>query len=102
MTCRRCALRVKTEERLAVPWNDQDLVALVSALLPEGKSISLDGQGITKLLLSGLNATLAQHGLRIHATRGSDPNRLVDCTDKDGWVEQFGLFELRKIKGRKP
>lgn len=24
MTCRRCALRVKTEERLAVPWNDQD------------------------------------------------------------------------------
>lgn len=23
MTCRRCALRVKTEERLAVPWNDQ-------------------------------------------------------------------------------
>jgi hypothetical protein len=102
MICRRCALRVKTEERLAVPWNNQDLVALVSVLLPEGKSISLDDQGITKLLLSGLNATLAQHGLRIHATRGSDSKRLVDCTDKDGRVEQFGLFELRKIKERKP
>ena len=34
LVCRRCGLRVKTEERLAVPWDERDLVDQVKALLP--------------------------------------------------------------------
>jgi hypothetical protein len=33
LVCRRCGLRVKSEERLAVPWDETDLVAQVKALL---------------------------------------------------------------------
>jgi hypothetical protein len=34
LTCSRCRLKVKTEERLAVPWDAEDLVDQVKALLP--------------------------------------------------------------------
>jgi hypothetical protein len=30
-----CGLKVKTKERLAVPWDAEDLVDQVKALLPE-------------------------------------------------------------------
>jgi hypothetical protein len=39
MCCKRCGLRVKTEERLAVPWDEGSLVAHIKALLPEGQAV---------------------------------------------------------------
>jgi len=96
LTCRHCGLKVKTEERLAVPWNEQDLVGMVRSLLPEGRPVYLRDRGITELPLSGLNAILAGHGLEIHASKGRDLKRLVACTDQEGRVKSFGLFELRR------
>jgi hypothetical protein len=95
LTCRRCGLKVKTEERLAVPWSEADLVAQVKALLPEGKTVALRDNGIAELPLAQLNARLAPHGYTIHATKGRDPKRLVVCMGEGGRVEQFTLFELR-------
>ncbi|MBI3328411.1 MAG: hypothetical protein HYZ81_17130 [Nitrospinae bacterium] len=95
--CLRCGLRVKTEEQLAVPWDERDLVALVKGLLPEGKAVYLRDQGITELPLYGLNTHLERHGLVIHAAKVRDAKRFVACTDKYGRIEQFGLFELREI-----
>ena len=46
-TCRRCGLKVKTEERLAVPWDEHDLVEQVKALLPEGQAVALRDKGFT-------------------------------------------------------
>jgi hypothetical protein len=102
MTCLRCGLRVKTEERLAVPWDVQDLVALVKTLLPEGRPVYLRDHGITELPLHGLNIVLARQGYLIHATKVRHPKRFVACTDKDGRVEMFGLFELRPIHQEPP
>ena len=95
--CRRCGLRVKTREVPEVPWGEQDLVALVKSLLPEGKAVYLRDQGITELPLYGLNAVLVRHGLVIHAAKVRDPKRFVTCMDKEGRVERYGLFELRQI-----
>jgi hypothetical protein len=39
LTCRRCGLKVKTEERLAVPWGEQDFMALVEQALPKIPSL---------------------------------------------------------------
>ena len=95
--CLRCGVRVKTEERLTVPWDERDLVALVKTLLPQGKPVYLREQGIMKLPLYGLNTLLAQLGYVIHAVKVRDPKRFVACTDRHGRVEQYGLFELRRI-----
>ncbi len=59
LTCRRCGLKVKTHERLAVPWDAEDLVKEVKALLPEGQAVALRDKGITELPLARLNARLA-------------------------------------------
>jgi hypothetical protein len=96
--CRRCGLRVKTEERLAVPWSEQDLVARVRQLFPERQPVYLRDHGITELPLHGLNAILARHGLMIHTTKGRDPTRQVSCTLEHGRIQGFGLFELRPIR----
>jgi hypothetical protein len=40
LTCRRCGLKVKTEEQVTVPWDAGDLVAQVKALLPEGQAMA--------------------------------------------------------------
>jgi hypothetical protein len=94
--CLRCGLRMKTEERPLVPWDARDLVALVTALLPEGQPVYLRDGGMTELPLYGLNTLLAQQGYVIHAAKVRDAKRFVACTDKEGRVERFGLFELRK------
>jgi hypothetical protein len=88
---------VRSEEKLAVPWDEGDLVAQVKALLPEGQPVALREQGITELPLQRLNAILTRHGYVIHATKGGDPKRFVACTDQDGQVEQYGLFALRPM-----
>jgi hypothetical protein len=102
LTCRRCGLKVKTEERLAVPWGEADLVAQVKALLPEGQAVALRDKGITELPLARLNARLAPLGYVIRATQGHHPRRLVACIDENGRVERFGRFELRSTCPESP
>jgi hypothetical protein len=97
LTCRRCGLRVKTEERLAVPWTEQALVLLVTGLLPEGQPVHLCDRGIIELPLAGLNAILAPQGYVIHASEVREGEHVVACTDQDGRVEHFGLFELQRM-----
>jgi hypothetical protein len=93
---------VKTEERLAVPWAERDLVSRVKSLLPEGKVVYLRDLGIIELPLYGLNSILERQDLVIHAAKVRDPRRFVTCTDRHGRVEQFGLFELRRIEQEPP
>lgn len=94
--CLRCGLRVKTEERLAVPWDERNLLALLQGLLPERQPVYLRERGITALPLYGLNSILERQGYVIHAFKVRDAKRFVTCTDKQGRVEQYGLFELRQ------
>jgi hypothetical protein len=102
LTCRRCGLKVKSEERLAVPWNEADLVDQVKALLPEGQAVALWDKGITELPLARLNARLAPQGYVIHASKGRDRTRLVACMDHEGQVTPCGVFELRPISQGAP
>jgi hypothetical protein len=97
LTCRRCRLKVKTHERLAVPWDAGDLFAKVKALLPEGQAVALRDKGITELPLARLNARLAPLGYVIHAKKGRDRTRLVACMDQEGRVTPYGVFELRPM-----
>jgi hypothetical protein len=65
LTCRHCGLKVKTEERLAVPWNERDFMELVVQTFPEDVVAdveTLETQGILGEGLSRLNAHLASHG----------------------------------------
>jgi hypothetical protein len=102
LTCRRCGLKVKTHEQLAVPWDVGNLVAQVKALLPEGQAVALRDKGITELPLARLNARLAPEGYVIHATKDRDCTRLVACADHDGKVTPYGVFELRPIAPEAP
>jgi hypothetical protein len=101
LTCRRCGLKVKTEERLAVPWDETALVAQVKALLPEGEAVYLRDRGITELPLARLNARLAAHGYIIHASKGRNPKRLLACIEEDGRTKRLGLFEPRPAPPRR-
>jgi hypothetical protein len=97
MRCDRCSLRVKSEERLAVPWDERALVAQVRQFLPEGRAVSLQRHGIGTLPLAGLNRMLEKHRLTIQATKGDDPTQMVACVNEHGKVELNGLFELRRL-----
>jgi hypothetical protein len=99
LTCRRCGLKVKTEERLVVPRDAGDFVDQVKALLPEGRAVALRDKGITELPLARLNARLVPYGCVIRARKGRDARQLVTYIGKDKGVEQFGLFELRQVGG---
>jgi hypothetical protein len=59
-------------------------------------------KGITELPLARLNARLAPYGYVIHARKGQDRTRLVACTDQDGRVTPYGVFELRPIAPEAP
>ena len=102
LTCRRCGLKVKTEERLAVPWDAGNLIDQVKALLPEGQAVALRDKGITELPLARLNARLASLGYIIHARKRQDHTRLVACMDHDGRVRSYGVFELRPMSPEAP
>jgi hypothetical protein len=97
LTCQHCGFKVKTEERLVVPWSVVELVAQVKGLVPEGQTVTLWDKGITELPLAQLNARLAPHGYVIHASKGHDRTRLVTCMDHDGKVTPYEMFELRPI-----
>src|SRR5919108_3861507 len=97
LTCRRCGLKVKTEERLAVPWDETALVAQVKALLPEGQAVALPDKGITELPLEALNARLARQGYWIHASQTWNVKQGVACVDQGGRVTRYARFELRRM-----
>jgi hypothetical protein len=68
LTCQRCGLKVKTEERLAVPWGEQDFMALVAQTFPEdavADVATLREQGLLGGDLSRLNAHLLPLGWQL-------------------------------------
>lgn len=72
LTCRLCRLRVKTEERLAVPWDERDLVALVARAFPDGDMADvtiLRTEGLLGGGLSRLNTRLAPLGWELALVR---------------------------------
>ena len=81
----------------AMPWDERVLVAQVKEFLAEGECVALRDNGIRKLPLARLNTTLVRHGLMVHATKSRAPSRCVACTGKDGRVERYGGFDLRRI-----
>jgi hypothetical protein len=95
--CRRCGLRVKTEERPVKPWDEADLLAQVKGLLPEGKPVYLRERGITELPLDALNARLARQGYQIHASQTRNDERGVACVDQGGRGRRYAQFELRRM-----
>jgi hypothetical protein len=78
LTCRRCGLKVKSEERLGVPWDERDFMALVAQVFPEDavtdlatlKAHGLLGEGLLRL-----NAHLVRHGWQLDPVR--DQERVV-------------------------
>jgi hypothetical protein len=83
------------ERSLATPEAsaDEDLLALLKALLPQKRY--LRDLGIETLPLARLNARLAPFGYVIDAKKVRDARRFVACTDAYGHV-----FELRPVAAR--
>jgi hypothetical protein len=80
LTCQRCGLKVKTEERLAVPWDQGDFMALVAQAFPEDKVVdaaTLRAQGLFDGDLSQLNAHLVPHGWQLELVK--DQGRAVSA-----------------------
>jgi hypothetical protein len=72
LTCRGCGLKVKTEERLAVPWEERDFMALVAQAFPEdavADVATLQTQGLLGEGLSRLNTQLIPHGWQLDLVR---------------------------------
>jgi hypothetical protein len=68
LTCRRCGLKVKSEERLVVPWDRGDFMTLVAQMFPEDAAVdiaTLKLQGLLGENLSKLNAFLVPHGWQL-------------------------------------
>jgi hypothetical protein len=68
LTCRRCGLKVKTEERLAVPWDLGDCMTLVAQAFPEDTVVDtemLQAQGLLDGGVSQLNAHLIPYGWQL-------------------------------------
>jgi hypothetical protein len=78
LSCRRCGLKVKTEERLAVPWDERDFMALVAQVFPEDAVADvamLKMHGLLAEDLSRLNVHLLPHGWQLELVR--DQGRVV-------------------------
>jgi hypothetical protein len=72
LTCLSCGLKVKTEERLAVPWDERDFMALVAQVFPEDTIINvaiMKAQGLLGDGLSQLNAHLVPHSWQLEPVR---------------------------------
>jgi hypothetical protein len=72
LTCRRCGLKMKTEERLVVPWDERDFVELVAQVFSEDTMAdvaTLKTQGLLDGGLSWLNVHLAPHGWQLELLR---------------------------------
>lgn len=72
LPCWRCGLKVKSEERLAVPWDERDFIAQVAPAFPEDTMVDmgmLRTQGLFGGDLSQLNAHLIPHGWQLELVR---------------------------------
>jgi hypothetical protein len=72
LTCQNCGLKVKSEERLAVPWDEQDFMVLVVQVFPEDTVADIEmlqTQGILDGGLSWLNAHLVPHGWQLELVK---------------------------------
>jgi hypothetical protein len=105
LTCQRCSLKVKTEERLAVPWNKQDFKALVAQVFPENTVVNVATLKVHGLLaedLSRLNAHLLPHGWQLELVR--EQGRIVGVVRRRMSPEARGGTnrELNKRRVRRP
>jgi hypothetical protein len=105
LTCRRCGLKVKTEERLAVPWDQGDFMVLMAQAFPEDKVVdaaTLRGQGFFDVDLSQLNAHLVPHGWQLDLVR--DLGQLVGVMRRRVSPGARGATneELAKRRARRP
>ena len=87
-----------TDERVDTGWDEMKLIETMRALLPEGKDVYLRDKGIAELGLYAINAVLECFGLVVVARKVRDMRRFVACRDRQGKVEQYGLFTLRGIE----
>jgi hypothetical protein len=72
LTCRRCGLKVKTAERLAVSWDERDFLAFVADAFPEdavADVAALEAHGLFNEGLSRLNGQLVPHGWQLELVR---------------------------------
>jgi excisionase family DNA binding protein len=75
------------------------LVTLIQLLFPLGQPISpRTAYGWQAFPLAQINGVLAREGLVIHAAKTPGTTQEITCTDAHGRVEQYGLFELRRLK----
>jgi hypothetical protein len=102
LTCRRCGLKVKTEERLAVPWDARDFMAVMAQAFPENTMVdvaSLQAQGVLGDGLSRLHARLVCHGWRLETVR--DQEREVGVVRRQMSVDTLVGTYNELDKGRK-
>jgi hypothetical protein len=79
LTCRRCGLKVKTEERLAVPWDERAFLGLVAQVFPEDAVVdvaALKAHGLLGGGLARLNVHLVHYGWQLDLVR--DQGRVVE------------------------
>jgi hypothetical protein len=101
LTCRRCGLKVKTEEQLAVSWGEQELVALVAQAFPEDAVVdmaTLKAHGLLGGGLSQLNACLVPHDWQLELVR--DLGRVVGAVRRRIAPESVGGTNGKLEKGR--
>ena len=72
LACWHCGLKVRTEERMSVPWGEAELLAQVKALLPERQPVYSRDRRLTAFLLDALNGRPAPLGYYMHASLGCD------------------------------
>jgi hypothetical protein len=104
LTCRRCGLKVKTEERLAVPWDKRDFLGLVAQAFPEeavADVATLRTEGLLGGGLSRLNARLVPHGWQLNLLR--DQGRVVGVVRRriPPGVSGATITPRGKVKGGK-
>ena len=75
------------------------LVALLTLLFPAGQPVyPRTRYGWRTFPLAEINRLLAPAGYVLHATKTRAPDRFILCTDAQGGVERYGLFELRRVE----
>jgi hypothetical protein len=72
--------------------------SLPQVLLPEGERRYLRDCGIATLSLAQLNAMLEPLDYVLVGAKTRSAERFVLCTDSQGQVERYGLFELRRVE----
>jgi hypothetical protein len=101
LTCQRCGLKVKTEERLAVPWDNGDFMTLVAQMFPENEVVDvamLKTHGLLGGGLLRLNAHLLPHSWQLELVR--DQERVVGVVRRRRSPEAVGGTNTKQGRGR--